>query len=144
MQLLFSPNGGCESQIVDRITSSDGDIQGLLFMYQSEPIHNALLAALDDARNVSLVMDRRQQWLANPRLDELIDAGGIVVFDKVEPSIRSQYLIVWPYYAFAGSYLYSYTSELRYAEILIEMYGEDSMYNMFDDWLIHYDHSEPS
>ena len=145
MDVLFSPNGGCEDQICYRIQESTGDIEGLLFMYQSEPIHNELILALANGRNVTLVLDRRQQWIANPRLDELIDAGAICLFDKVEKSIRSQYLICYPNFAHCGSFLWCYTSEIRYAEILVEIYAEwDIMEKMHYDFLFHYDHSVPS
>ena len=145
MDVFFSPNGGCEQQICDRIHYETGDIEGLLFMYQSAKIHDELIIALGNGRNVTLVLDRRQQWIANPRLDELIDAGAIYLFDKVEKSIRSQYLISYPNYAHAGSYLFCYTSEIRYAEILVEMYCEwDTMDKMHYDFLFHYDHSEPA
>lgn len=144
MDVLFSPNGGCEAQICDRIHYQTGDIEGLLFMYQSEKIHDELIIALANGRNVTLVLDRRQQWIANPRLDELIDAGAVCLFDKVEKSIRSQYLILYDDFAYAGSYLFCYTSEIRYAEILVEMYAAyDLMEKMHYDFLFHYDHSVP-
>jgi hypothetical protein len=143
MPIYFSPDGGCEEAIVQKIETNMGWLHALLFMYQSEPIHRALCDYAATDQEVILVLDRRQQWIAKPRIEELRDAGGLVYFDKTEKSIRSQYLLSEEAWYFLGSYIYTEQSNHRYAETLL-------FYNFYDDWELleanfqyHLSHVEP-
>ena len=139
----FSPNGGCEAAIIDNLDLTSSSVKGLLFMYQSGPIHAKLLSLLGLGISVSLVFDRRQQFVASPRITELIAAGAECHYDKIEKSIRSQYLIIDDGLILTGSYLYTYTSELRYAENLLISDDAELATPYCTDWQYHHDHSEP-
>jgi hypothetical protein len=138
----FSPNGGCQDAIISGLSVASNTVKGLLFMYQNELIHNQLLSILGDGISVTLIFDRRQQFVANPRILELIAAGAVCYWDKVEKSVRSQYLIVDEGLIFTGSYLYSYTSELRYAENLLVSDDVELSTPYCDNFAYHLAHSE--
>jgi len=142
MSVWFSPNGGCEAQIVSTLGSTTGAVYGLIFMYQSELIHNKLIAVKGLGRTVELIFDRRQQFLIGPRLDELLAAGIPCYYDKFERSVRSQYLALSPRYVFAGSYIYTSQSELRYAEILMLSSVTNDYTLTKANWDFHKAHSE--
>jgi len=138
----FSPDGGAEQLVIDTINAADFYIFALLNMYQSGPIHTAMLAAVVRGATVELIFDRRQQWLADLRIRELIDVGAVCYWDKHEKSVRSQYLLTDMGITLTGSYLYCYTSELRYAENLIATDDSSIASLYYADWLVHQAHSE--
>ena len=138
----FSPDGGCEQLIIDTINAADFNINALLFMYQSGPIHTAMLAAVVRGATVELIFDRRQQFLVDLRIQELVAAGATCYWDKHEKSVRSQYLFTDMGVLLTGSYIWCYTSEIRYAENLIAT-DDPSLTPLFsDDFEIHRAHSE--
>lgn len=139
----FSPNDGSEAAIVNLINSAEYEITGCLYMYHSQPIHDSLLNALSNDIIVSLVFDRRQQYLATPRIFELTDAGAFNAWDKHEKSMRNQYLIIDQSILSTGSYLYTYTSDLIYAENLIITDLGIFINPYYNNYTYHYEHSEP-
>ena len=142
MPVWFSPDGGAEAAIVAAINANMGWFKALVFMYQSGPIHDALVDYALTEQGVSIIFDRRQQFIAGPRIQELIEAGAVCYFDKHEKSVRSQYLFSEEGWYFTGSYLWTYTSEIRYAENLYFYNLIDDWQAYSDDWDFHQSHSE--
>jgi len=143
MPIFFSPEGLCESVVVTCVEENAGFCHGLLFMYQSESIHQALCAKAALDQEVILILDRRQQWIAKPRIDELRLAGGLVYFDKKEKSIRSQYMIFEEGYYTLGSYIYTEQSQHRYAEVMLWYNNPDDLALLEANFQYHLSHVEP-
>jgi hypothetical protein len=142
MPVYFSPDGGAEAAIVTEINGAMSYVFGLINMYQSGPIHTAILnlAALDIP--ISLIFDRKMQFLIGPRLDELLAAGVVCYWDKHEKSVQSQYLLIDDMIIFTGSYRWNEQYNHRYAS---DLYHITDMYlyqDYYTDWLIHQAHSE--
>jgi len=123
---LFNDINNLETQIIAQIDAATGTLRAMLNMYQSEPIHNAFLAAI--ARGVTLItiFDPHQEFLANPRLDELLDAGAHVYLDKHCASIQCEYLIKTNYQIITGRYLYS--------PVYATKYQADACFNLASTW----------
>jgi len=142
LEVKFSPNAGIEAFIVQHINAATATISGLLNMYQSGPIHTAILAKRAAGKTVKLIFDRRQQFLANPRIMELIAAGASCYWDKHEKQIHSQYLIIDNGIVLVGSYLYCYTSEIRYADVILHIDQPYFALNFTTNFNAHLAHSE--
>jgi hypothetical protein len=140
-EAYFSPYDDCEAAIVSLLSYASSYVIGAMNMYQSDPIHKAILAAHARTSITYLIFDRRQQFLADPRLQELQDAGVVVMLDKHERSIRSQYLIQDDAYVMTGSYLYTYPYKLKYASDLTWIQDPFTLGQYYNDWLYHYNHS---
>ena len=140
---LFSPYDDIEARLVTEISAAEYFLYGILNMYQSEPIHNALCARAAAGCDMQLIFDPHQQFLANPRLDELQAAGAVVYLDKHERSIQSQYLVYYPHRIATGRHLFTYTHDLIYAsDALIETnIPAEDFYEA--DFFYHLEHSTP-
>lgn len=139
---FFSPYEDCEAALITRINAATELLAASLTMYQSDPIHNAILAAQARFGLVYIIFDRRQQFLADPRLIELQDAGVIVLLDKHERSCRSQYILIDQYWLLTGTYLYTYTFNDIYASNLMTLAYNAEYMDFMDDFVYHLDHSE--
>jgi hypothetical protein len=140
---LFSTYENQQDTIIGAINGATTLVYGLINLYQSEPIHNAILAAKARDLDVQFIFDRRQQFLANPRLDELVAAGIPVYLDKFERSIRSQYILINDRYVLGGNYLFSYPYNTIYASDSFMLTDVLTFPEYLDNWTFHMEHSEP-
>jgi hypothetical protein len=141
-ECLFSPNGGCEAKIIAQLSTANGNYYALLNMYQSGGIHDAFLGVCDRGNTFTIIFDRRMQFQQAARIQELQDHGAICLYDKYERQIRSQYIICPFVTVITGTYLYTYTSESKYAEVLLDIHDTPTWNAFYANWLIHYNHSE--
>jgi len=139
----FGPGTNIEAAIVADIAVANSQMIGLLNMWQSEPIHNATLAMAARGAIMSLIVDRRMEFLANPRLDELVAAGVEIRLDKHERSIKSQYLNLDSTRIWTGSYLYQPQYKTRYASEISRLEDGNIITAYNTDWDLHYAHSVP-
>lgn len=129
--------------IVDGIEAATSSIWAMLFMYQSGNIHQALLDALAREVSVHIIFDRRQQFIAGPRIAELLAAGAYLYYDKHEKSMRDQWITWDDQYIIAGSYLYDYTSEIRYVCSIFKTDDPNIQTEYYNNFFAHVSHSEP-
>ena len=139
----FSPNGGAEAALIAAIDAAEIGVFGLLNMYQSGPIHEALLAAQIRVGGSIFIFDKRMLFQQKQRFIELLDAGALLYYDIFEKQIHSQYIIIDSYLVFSGSYLYTYTSETRYADNLIKFDDTDLYVQFAANFFYHMDHARP-
>jgi len=140
--VYFSPYDDCEARIIERIDAATEYVAGLIYKYESGPIHTALLNAQARTGYVYLIFDRRQQFLEDTRFAELVDAGAIVLLDKFCRQVRSQYLMIDGTHTLSGSYLYTHTFRDHYASTIDFVTGGSELDLYSADWNYHYEHSE--
>jgi hypothetical protein len=142
-QALFTPTDDCQQAIIDGLNNASSQVQAVLAIYMDGAIHTALLNAMGNTGNVIAIFDRRMQFLEAPRLDALKAAGVEVLLDKHERAIKSQYLNIDDLYVYAGSYLYTYPYDLKYASSLIITDDVDIRLAFSSDFMLHYSHADP-
>jgi len=138
----FSPGTAPKTQILTRIGASSSYVAGLLYSYEDGDIHDALVAAQVRTGLVYLIFDHRIPFLEKTRLNELQDAGAVILIDRFERSIRSQYLLIDDIYAVSGSFLYRIPFPTKYASALDVITDSGQFSDYYNDWQIHYDNSD--
>ena len=61
--VYFSPNGGCEQEIVNEIIDSKATIEVEAYEFTDIPIANALIAAKVLGRKVTVILDKKESSL---------------------------------------------------------------------------------
>jgi len=138
----FGPNDDCVAKIIERIDAAYDALYGLIATYQLGPIHDALIAKIPDLDEMILIFDRFNALPGKPFLLELQAAGAVVMIDRHERSIRSQYLITSPRWTVTGSYLWAPNFADDYASDLQIMDYNNEWTKHVTNFLYHQGHSE--
>lgn len=137
----FSPDGGVEAAFVWLIGGSVGDIDVMAWQYQSGPIQDAMLYSLSQGSNIRLILDKRQQRVADPLVDQLRDAGCLVRWDKKHQAMRETCAILQYAYALIGSYVMTERAEHNWpcSAYLVENWDQMTAYMAYFE--THWQHS---
>lgn len=138
--VFFSPNGDAESTLTSYIGNCNYGAKCMAYIYQSEPIHQALIYLAEGSLDVRVLLDKGQQFLQSPRIDALRAAGALVLFDKVEKRQAASYCILDDSYVFSGSYQYTPQSDTKYHSDMLAFFDEEHATPYLGDWDYHWAH----
>lgn len=125
VDLHFSPNGGCQSVIVDAIDNAKTDIHLAAYSFSSDPIAEALYRAANRGITVRVILDRRQPTAHYSMADELYYHGLFVRVDRTVQLMHMKVICIDDETVLCGSYNFTKSAEKRNAEILTVIKGKE-------------------
>lgn len=142
VEVLFSPDGGCEDRLVDLIEEAQDAVRVQMYMFTSRPISKALVAAQKRGVAVTVILDSSQEartyvpWRVMKR-------GGVKVYFDGEHSVaNNKVLIVDDRIVATGSYNYTKAAEEKNAENVVILENDaDVVEKYLDNFKEHLGHA---
>ncbi len=134
IKVCFSPNGGCQDLLIQKIKKSKKNIFVAIYSFTSEPIANALINASQRGVNVCILTDRLQSRGKNSQIRSLALSGIPIHIDRAKVG-HNKIVIIDKKYIFTGSYNFSKNAEKYNAENLIFIpvqYVAEDFYSNFN------------
>jgi len=144
LTVLFSPNGGCTTAIIQQLASARREIKVQAYSFTSADIAKAIADAYERGVKVTVVLDKSQKtekytgatYLANHHVPVFIDSKHAIAHNKI--------IIIDGATVLTGSFNFTKAAEEKNAEnlLIIRNHPEitTSYLNNFAD---HLSHSEP-
>jgi phosphatidylserine/phosphatidylglycerophosphate/cardiolipin synthase-like enzyme len=141
-RVLFSPNGGCTSGIIEEISGARRQILVQMFNFTSGPIRDALLTARRRGVNVAVILDNTVQKQNKFRTAHILAQGGVATFmDERHANAHNKVMIIDGETVVTGSFNYTYAAERDNAENVLIIRSSALARPYMDDWLTHQGHS---
>ena len=142
VQVFFSPNGGCTDAIIGTISKSKSEILVQAYIFTSEPIAKALLAAHKRGVKVSVILDKSQKkngyspatLFANQGIPAYIDLNHARAHDKV--MIIDQETVI------TGSFNFSKSADTQNSENVLIIRSPELAVLYRENWMKHRAHAE--
>jgi len=116
--VYFSPNGGCESQIIEWIGRANRTIHVLIYSFTLDSISDALIEAYNRGVEVKVVFEKNQ--ITKYSEYHKLKAAGIQVRNDTNPkSMHDKVMIIDGIIVLTGSFNWSANAERRNNENLI-------------------------
>ena len=112
----FSPKGGAEFAIVDRINHAQQSIEVQAYNFASKPIADALIAAFKRGVKVVALIDSKQPNASGAQLRYIRDAGIPVFLDANHQISHNKVMIIDGIWVHTGSFNFSANAENHNAE----------------------------
>jgi phosphatidylserine/phosphatidylglycerophosphate/cardiolipin synthase-like enzyme len=123
LESCFSPDDGCEAELVSLIEEAQQSIQFLAFSFTSDRLADALIERMEAGVEVSGVMEEAQAMSnSGTEFNRLQSAGADVRLDGNPRNMHHKVLIVDEQIVMFGSYNFSFFAETRNDENLIIMH----------------------
>lgn len=139
--LYFSPNGGCQQRIIERIIGAKERI----FLQSLLLTNHFIIAAFQSVRQrnvpVSLILDARRYRISKLSVQKLKQMGAQIYLDGMHRSQHNKILVVDNRLVMTGSFNYTHCAEKDNAENLIELESEVLASLYTENWLFHKAHS---
>lgn len=141
--VFFSPNGGCTTEIVRRISRAETSIDVSAYSFSSPPIGAALIDAKNRGITVRVVVDAGQESLAYSTAAGLAAAGIDVMADDRHAIFHNKTIIIDQSITITGSFNFTTSAEKRNAENLIVIADDRIAAKYAENFALHYGHSRP-
>ncbi|MCX7970523.1 MAG: phospholipase D family protein [Negativicutes bacterium] len=130
--VAFSPNGGGQELIINQIKQAKTSIKLMAYAFTDKKIAGELAAAADRGVDVRLVIDDSQA-----RQDDSLKAAEItknkatIVYDPDFAIMHNKVMIIDDNRLFTGSYNYSNSANVRNAENLLLIEGNQPLVDLY-------------
>lgn len=142
IDVLFSPDGGCEDRIVEEIDKAQKVIRVQMYFFTSKPIADALLEARKRGVKVEVILDKSQEKMTYGRFRVLRRAGVSVYFDGEHATANNKIVLIDRRTVITGSYNFTKAAEERNAENVLIIKGEEDVLDRYlANFKAHRDHS---
>jgi phosphatidylserine/phosphatidylglycerophosphate/cardiolipin synthase-like enzyme len=142
IDVLFSPDGGCEDRIVEEIDKAKKVIRVQMYFFTSKPIADALLEARKRGVKVEVILDKSQEKMTYGRFRVLRRAGVSVYFDGEHATANNKIVLIDRRTVITGSYNFTKAAEERNAENVLIIKGEEDVLDRYlANFKAHRDHS---
>lgn len=129
--VFFSPNGGCESALIELIKKATTSIDVACFSFSREDVANALLESQKKGVQVRLILDKQQnsqQWSQGNQLAK----ANIQVKTNIHSGLmHDKFLIVDKVHLATGSYNWSQSASTDNDENLVVFYYQPNPSSSF-------------
>lgn len=139
--MRFSPHGGIEEAIIDRIDNAKSSIKVQAFSFTSKPIGDALLAAHRNGKTVELVLDQANASDKNSLLRTLNEQGIPAFIDKTHAIAHNKVMIIDDRLVFTGSYNFTKSAQTVNAENSLQIDNVNIASLYVENYTIHKKHS---
>jgi phosphatidylserine/phosphatidylglycerophosphate/cardiolipin synthase-like enzyme len=143
VKVYFSPNGGCTEAIVAQINNANTSIDVMAYYFTSTPIAAALRQAHLRGVKVRVVLDRSQQTGLYSVGTYLTNAGIPVRVDHAHQIAHNKVMVIDKSITITGSFNFTKSADERNAENLLIINDQAIAKLYSDNWLIHWNHSQP-
>ena len=124
VDVLFSPDGGCEDRIIEEIEGAKKAIRVQMYFFTSKPITEALIEAHKRGIKVEIILDKSQQKMTYGRFRVLRRAGISVYFDSEHAIANNKIMLIDRRTVITGSYNFTKAAEEKNAENVLIIKGE--------------------
>jgi phosphatidylserine/phosphatidylglycerophosphate/cardiolipin synthase-like enzyme len=128
---LFSPGGGCESRIIEEISSAEKNIRVQMYLFTSKPICDALVAAKKRGVAVQVILDKSQEKMSFGRWPVLKRGGVQVYFDRDHEIANSKIILIDQRAILTGSYNLTQAAEEKNSENLVVIENDEELFEKF-------------
>lgn len=116
---FFSPNGGCESAIINQITSARSQILVAIYTFTDPDIANALISAKNKGVKVQVLMDKEQASGAYSK-EGLLESSHIPVrYSSVPGLMHNKFAVIDTTVVVTGSFNWTVSAQEKNAENLL-------------------------
>lgn len=119
----FSPKGGCQQAVIDEIDAAAHSVRILAYVFTSEPIAKALLAAKKRGVAVEVVLDKGQSTKKYSSATFFHNVGIPVRIDAEHQIMHHKVMVIDDRTAITGSFNFTRVAEERNAENLLILRG---------------------
>ncbi len=139
-KVYFSPNGGCEWEIIRAIGTAKKQIRVLSYSFTSEPIAQALILLSMGGVDVQVVIDSGSA--KRSEAENLVSNGVKVYLDSNHAIMHNKVIIIDTDLVLTGSYNYSEAASTRNAENLVIIRSKNLTMKYLENWEHHKSHSK--
>jgi len=142
-EAVFSPGGGCESRIVEELSSAKKNIRIQMYIFTSKRIADVLGKAAKRGVKVDVILDKSQEKATYGPWRALLRDGVRVYFDREHDTANNKIVIVDSRAVITGSYNFTKAAEDKNAEnILILKNAEDVIDSYIENFDRHLEHAK--
>lgn len=142
IDVLFSPDGGCEDRIIEEIDGAKKAIRVQMYFFTSKPIADALIDARKRGVKVEVILDSSQEKMTYGRFRVLRRAGISVYFDGDHATANNKIMLIDRRTVITGSYNFTKAAEEKNAENVLILKGDaDVLDHYLDNFRTHRGHS---
>jgi len=141
-EVYFSPRGGAQDALVQRIEAAAQSVHVLAYSFTSRPLAEALGRASARGVAVLVVLDRSQRTAKGGQAQALAASGCTVWTDRQHAIAHNKIMIFDGQAVALGSYNFTASAEERNAENLLLIDSPDLARLYLDDWEKHRAHAE--
>lgn len=142
-EAVFSPDGGCESRIVEELGSARKNIRIQMYIFTSKRIADVLGKAAKRGVKVDVILDKSQEKATYGPWRALRRDGVRVYFDREHDTANNKIAIVDSKAVITGSYNFTKAAEDKNAEnILILKNADDVIDAYIENFDRHMEHAK--
>lgn len=139
---VFSPGGGCESRIVEELSSAKKNIRIQMYIFTSKRIADVLGKAAKRGVKVDVILDKSQEKATYGPWRVMKRDGVRIYFDAEHDTSNNKIAIVDSNTVITGSYNFTKAAEEKNAEnILILKGGGDVIESYVENFDRHLEHA---
>ena len=140
--VYFSPHGGAQDAIVQRIDAATASIFILAYSFTSEPITAALLRAQSRGVHVEALLDRSQRTARGSQGQALAASGATVYVDSKHAIAHNKVMVIEMRTVVTGSFNFTASAEEKNAENLLILDAPELARVYYGDWERHRGHAQ--
>ncbi len=132
VDVLFSPNGGCQDRIVAEIAGAKKRIRVLAYYFTSKPIAEALVEAKRRGVDCEVIADSSQEKMTYGRLPVLRRAGVSILIDGEHAVANNKVILIDGHTIITGSYNFTKAAEEKNAENILVLKHLPEVFAKYD------------
>jgi len=119
ISVYFSPNGGCERAVIDKIGEARSQILVAIYTFTDTDIANALVSAKNKGVRIQVFMDKSQAGGSYSRGDLLASNGIPVKYSTGAGLMHNKFAVIDTAVVVTGSFNWTVSAEEKNAENLL-------------------------
>lgn len=131
IDVLFSPEGGCEGRIVEEIGKAKKHVRLQAYFFTSKPIAEAVIEAHGRGVECEVIADASQEKMTYGRLPVLRQAGVTVFIDAEHKTANNKIILIDTRTIITGSYNYTKAAEEKNAENVLIIKRHKSLFKKY-------------
>jgi len=144
IDVLFSPDGGCEARIIAEVGEAKKRIRVQMYIFNSKAIAEAIIAAKKRGVTCEVIADKSEETKVYGRLPVLSRAGVKVLIDGEHETANNKIMLIDDHTIITGSYNYTKAAEEKNAENLLVIKGHPEVFAKYSaNFDAHKAHSRP-
>jgi phosphatidylserine/phosphatidylglycerophosphate/cardiolipin synthase-like enzyme len=144
IDVLFSPDGGCEARIVAEVGEAKKRIRVQMYIFNSKAIAEAIIAAKKRDVICEIIADKSEEAKVYGRLPSLSRAGVKVLIDAEHEVANNKIMLIDDDTVITGSYNYTKAAEEKNAENLLFIKNHAEVFGKYSaNYDSHKAHAKP-
>ena len=133
-EIYFSPNGGATEAIVHELAEARKEVRIQAYLFNSEPIAQALEQAKRRGVDVSVLLDKSQREDPKTIAGVVSHAGIPVEIDEKPSTAHSKVMIIDKAIVITGSFNFTKASEIKNVENLLIIHSPELALSYLANW----------